>query len=179
MPEDFTQYWPLNWQRLHLNNLLWQKIMLGEVGCYSKCHSAAPLLGEISCLLDLDFVFHSKKYNIDSLQTTIFHFYQFFLSNLTPVEVQKASDWLSSYTAVERELKCYPLLRFALYISGGLKRLRDQYEIFSPSPLHIILFKLPLPRQTLHRQSTPLIRTDMRAGKLRGSDSGRLMPWED
>lgn len=47
MPEDFTQYWPLNWQRLHLNNLRRQKIMFPE-GCCNKCDSAVQLLGEIS-----------------------------------------------------------------------------------------------------------------------------------
>lgn len=58
----------------------------------------------------------------------------FVISSLRPGEVQKASDGPTSYTALERELKCYPLLRFALYISGGLKRLRDQFEIFLPTP---------------------------------------------
>lgn len=49
-------------------------------------------------------------------------------------QTRRASDGLTSHTAPERELECYPLLRFALYISGGLKRLRDQFEIFLPTP---------------------------------------------
>lgn len=165
MPEDFTQNWPLNWQRLHLNNLRWRKIMFPEVGCCNKCDSAAQLLGEISCLL--------TQRKVWFITAACIWFWLFIISRLS----QKASDGLTSQTAVEQELKCYPRLRFALYISGGLKRLRDQFEIPPPPPhRRVILFEL---RQTRRRQSTALTRADTPAGKLRGSDSGRPAPWED
>lgn len=133
MPEDFTQNWPLNWQRLHLNNLRWRKIMFPEVGCCNKCDSAAQLLGETSRLL--------TQRKVWLITASCSWFWLFIISGLR----QKASDGLTSQTAVEQELKCYPRLRFALYISGGLKRLGDQFEI--PPP--------PLSRYPLQTSSSP------------------------
>lgn len=115
MPEDFTQNWPLNWQRLHLNNLRWQKITFREGGCCNKCDSAVQLLGEISHL--------STQRKVWFITEACISFWRFIISRLSAERLRRTDFSSSGWAGVEMLSSaqiCFVYFRWLRKIKGSV-----------------------------------------------------------